>query len=310
MSKQVPSKALFFAAGDVVAETNGEDAKTAKIRMLARSSQPIDHWYWGRMVHDLSGVKMKSRMPIDYCHDNAEVLGFLNKSEITDEGIYLSGALVPYGDDKAAEVVYKMGQGVPYEASINFGGDGILIEDVSEGMVTQVNGYQFAGPGVVIREWPLRGVAICPYGADANTESNLFSENDNKETKVEIMTEESESVEAAAVVDAPEAAELGAAVEGAEITPTPVAEEPKDAKAELSQYVAEFGFAAGAEMYLLGKSLADARLESVEKLKAENEELKAKVAQLSAGAAPTSFSQAEQKPRPKTLIEALANRKG
>jgi hypothetical protein len=36
-----------------------------------------------------------------------------------------------------------------------------------------VNGFQFAGPGIVIREWPLRGVAVCPYGADMNTRSEL-----------------------------------------------------------------------------------------------------------------------------------------
>jgi len=56
--------------------------------------------------------------------------------------------------------------GTPYEASIYFGGDGIRVEEVAEGQVAQVNGFQFASPGIVIREWPLRGVAVCPYGAE------------------------------------------------------------------------------------------------------------------------------------------------
>jgi len=62
-----------------------------------------------------------------------------------------------------------MREGVPYEASINFGGDGIKIQELGDGETTEVNGARFDGPGIVVREWPLRGVAICPYGADMNT---------------------------------------------------------------------------------------------------------------------------------------------
>jgi hypothetical protein len=88
----------------------------------------------------------------------------------------VSGALVPYKEnDRASEIIFKMGQGVPYESSINFGGDGIKVEEVPDGESVEVNGAQFSGPGIVIREWPLRGVAVCPYGADMNTNSNTFS---------------------------------------------------------------------------------------------------------------------------------------
>ena len=87
----------------------------------------------------------------------------------------LSGALVPFKDsDRATEIVYKMKNGVPYESSINFAGEGIKVQEIGEGEIAEVNGYQFEGPGVIIREWPLRGVAICPYGADSNTEASAF----------------------------------------------------------------------------------------------------------------------------------------
>jgi hypothetical protein len=69
-----------------------------------------------------------------------------------------------------------MREGVPYEASIFFGGDGIKLENVPTGKTVDVNGMEFAGPGVVVREWPLRGIAICPYGADENTQSMAFAE--------------------------------------------------------------------------------------------------------------------------------------
>ena len=51
--------------------------------------------------------------------------------------------------DRATEIIHNR-EGVPYEASINFGGDGIKVEEVPEGFVAQVNGYAFDGPGVDI----------------------------------------------------------------------------------------------------------------------------------------------------------------
>src|SRR5690606_36622863 len=117
----------------------------------------------------------KQRVPIDYCHDDREVIGYANKFDSESGDLVVSGALTPWKEnDRAAEIVHKQKAGVPYEASINFGGDGIVLERVSENMAVDVNGYKFAGPGVVVREWPLRGIAVCPYGADQNT-STTFS---------------------------------------------------------------------------------------------------------------------------------------
>ena len=65
-------------------------------------------------------------------------------------------------------------QGIPFEASIFF--DEAVLEWIPENTTTEVNGFQFAGPGVIAREWRLRGCAVCPYGADGNTESE-FAEN-------------------------------------------------------------------------------------------------------------------------------------
>jgi hypothetical protein len=87
-----------------------------------------------------------------------------------------SGALVPFKDsDRATEIIFKRKEGVPYQASINFGGDGIEIEEVSEGQTAFVNGYELKGKATIIRKFPLRGVALCPYGADENTDASAFS---------------------------------------------------------------------------------------------------------------------------------------
>jgi hypothetical protein len=171
----VPASALRMVVGPFELGDNGEGAKSAPIRMKARTAQPVQHWFWGRVVHDMAGMRLhKDRIPIDYVHNPAEVIGYLNHFRADTDGLEVSGALVPYKDsDRASEIIHKARAGVPYEASINFGGPGIKVEEVAGGQVAQVNGFQFAGPGIVIREWPLRGVAVCPYGADMNTRSEL-----------------------------------------------------------------------------------------------------------------------------------------
>lgn len=175
----IPSAACVLTVGDFELGDNGEKAKTAPVRLVARSGKPIEHWFWGRVVHDLAGMHLsKPRLPIDYVHDSKEVIGYLNRFDVSSGDLVTTGALVPYKEnDRANEIMHKMRAGVPYEASINFGGDGIKVQEIGEGETAEVNGARFDGPGVIVREWPLRGVAICPYGADANTESAALSGN-------------------------------------------------------------------------------------------------------------------------------------
>ncbi len=168
-TKQIPIAALKFAA-DLEMGDNGDGAKTVPIKVKARGAQSVDHWFFGRMVHDLAGMSLsKPRLAIDYCHREDEVMGFANKFE-TEGGLVASGALTPVEEkDRASEVIFKSQHGVPYEASIFFDPAELVLEEVPQGMSVPVNGLQFAGPGVVARRWTLRGLAVCPYGQDKNT---------------------------------------------------------------------------------------------------------------------------------------------
>src|SRR6187431_1311517 len=168
-TKQIPIAALKFAA-DLEMGDNGEGAKTVPIKVKARGAQAVDHWFFGRMVHDLAGMSLsKPRLAIDYCHREDEVMGFANKFDI-EGGLVASGALTPFQEkDRASEVIFKSQQGVPYEASIFFDPAELVLEEVPQGMSVPVNGLQFQGPGVVARKWTLRGLAVCPYGQDKNT---------------------------------------------------------------------------------------------------------------------------------------------
>ncbi len=239
--RTVPASALHFITGPFSIGDNGEGSKSAPFAMVARSGGAIEHPFWGKVVHDLDGMQLKSgRVAIDYCHDQNEVIGYANHFDASSGDLQASGALTPFKDsDRATEILHKSRQGVPYEASINFRGD-IKIEDVPEGATASANGREFSGPATIIREWPLRGIAVCPYGADQNTES-VFSESDNS-IEVEVMantnegrTAELEQQPESAVAEAVEtpAVESDAVNDSAEADDTAVdAEEAAEAPAQ------------------------------------------------------------------------------
>lgn len=258
-TKRVPASALHCSVGEFQLGEHGEQAKSAPFKMVARSGEAINHWYWGKIVHDLSGMQLhKQRLPIDYEHDGREVIGYANRFDFASGDLEVSGALTPYKDsDRAAEIIYKASQGVPYEASINFGGGEIALEEIPEGFTTQVNGREFAGPGVIVRKWNLRGIAVCPYGADMNTSTNFSNESSFQEVTL-MTTEETPAVE----TEAP-AVEVETAVETVEAPVEPVAVETNTPAAELSakptgqQFLDRFGDQGGV-WFAQGKTWAEA----------------------------------------------------
>lgn len=290
-TEAVPAAALRFTIGEFELGDNGEDSKTAPFRMVARSGQPIEHWYWGSVVHDLDGVRLngRNRIPIDYAHDEKEVIGYANHFDTGTGDLVATGALVPFGkSDRATEIIHKQKNGVPYEASINFGGDGIQIERLSEGQTTTVNGRQFSGPGTIIRQWPLRGIAVCPYGADGNT-STEFSTDDkvnvevrecemsdeqvkqeNEQPELEASSEAVEDVQEVETDIAAEAAEESAAVEA-----EPVAVE-MSAPSEGQRFLDAFGDKGGV-WFAQGKTFAEAQELFTADLIAERDELRSRL---------------------------------
>lgn len=187
---EIPALACRLANANVKFAHASSDGVVVPVSILARSGEPINHWYWGKIVHDLSGMSHKDTVPIDYCHDDYEILGFLNEFDIDHAGLLCTGSIVLAVDpnDRGREVLHKAQHGVPYEASIYFDQDhGLVLEDIPEGYQTEVNGRTFEGPGVVVRQWMLRGVAICPYGYDMNTASQ-FRRAGDRTVRVSFLT--------------------------------------------------------------------------------------------------------------------------
>ena len=241
--KNLNPKDCLFSANLELKERSSETAKTAPFSMVARSGQPINHHFWGPIVHDNAGAQFKKRIPIDFNHDVNEIVGFGNKINVDEDGnLSIDGFLTPYKDsDRATEILAKAEMGVPWEASINFAGD-MVLEKFEEGETVEVNGHEFEGPMTVVREWQLRGVAITPYGYDSSTSTQFSDEANINVTyieKDEVMKPEELTAEVTEEV-AVDAVELEAAPE-AEVVETVEAEEaPAEfAEGESSEVPAE-----------------------------------------------------------------------
>jgi len=170
-ARKVPLAAVRFAA-DVALDRTLASKDKVPVTVTARTGQPAFHWFWGRVVHDLAGMQVqKASVPLDYCHDCEDVVGYADTFDVATGDLVVSGALIPFAEgDRASEIAFKARSGVPYEASIFFDPDEIVLEEVAAGVAVQVNGVPVTGPVTIFRQWRLRGVALCPYGADAGTE--------------------------------------------------------------------------------------------------------------------------------------------
>jgi hypothetical protein len=177
-TRDVPAAALCFQAGPVQFAQNDEEGPPYPVELLARTGDPVEHWYWGRVVHDVEGARHGERIAIDWRHLEDELLGYADEFDTRGGDLRVKGKLTPYGeDDRGHEIAHKGRAGVPYEASIDFRGQGIRAEELGEGATAQVNGRTVTGPCVIFREWPLRAVAICKVGQDPGTETTFQDDN-------------------------------------------------------------------------------------------------------------------------------------
>ena len=306
----VPKAAFMFSGGQVELGDNGQGAKSAPIKLKARSGDAIEHWYWGKVVHDLAGMRIhKPRLTLDYAHNESEVLGYLNHFDTSSGDLIVSGALTPWReDDRASEVMFKLREGVPYEASIFFGGDGIKIEEVGDRSVVQVNGRQFEGPGIIVREWPLRGVAVCPYGADQNTETSMKDGETIAVEKIqskedEMSTEKTVEAEAKAEGDTPvEAVAVEAKVSPEPENPENLSYHEEKSVNPVDELTAERDSLAS-RLNEMATKLTQAEAE-ISALKAERDEACRKLAAIEAGSPPVSAAPAPEVPAESAWVKA------
>jgi hypothetical protein len=272
-----PGNAYRFeaaAAADVQSQEAAEGSPPrGKISMLARTAGSITHWYWGSIIHDFAGMKHAQRIPVDYVHDDWELIGYVDQFGTSPEGLKLGGELIAFrADDKAAEVLFKGKAGVPYQASIDWSG-AARIEEVPAGMSAQANGQTFAGPCLIVREWTLAGVAVCPYGADSGTNSEFAKQRGTAPAQLSRFTKGEDMGEENKGGDAPDAAALRK-------------QAADETRAQLKKFCDDFGVEAGTQFFNEGLEYGDALAKHS---KAQADELKATKEKLAA--AETKLSQ-------------------
>lgn len=250
-TRKIPAAALQFDAGqvqfeDAIPQESG--GYSIPIELLARSGQPIYHWYWGQVIHDMAGFRAAGpTLPLDHCHDGSDGIGFLNQFEAPPAGLTVRGNLVSVSENDTADTIRKKKEaGVPYQASIFFDPNDFTVEELRPGQTAQVNGFTVLGPATIFRQWTLRGVALCLYGADKNTSAKFSAAMGAPPVEIEI---------AEFTPPTPPAAPPDGASD-------PPAERVSDSRetltAELQRFVGQFGAANGAAWFAAGKSWAEA----------------------------------------------------
>jgi hypothetical protein len=277
----------------------------------------------------------KERIAIDYMHNPNEIVGYVNKFT-TDDRLVLSGALVPQKTHRRTEeIVENMKAGVPYEASIyfppSFPGD-LVIEQYEAGEAVEVNGKTVIAPEpflTVFRKFVLRGVAICPHGADGGTAAYLQADtsaaasvevkkvprtgtqqtaaNSDKEQKP--MDDPTKTVTPPPAVQPPPAPAPAATAQAAPPPADPPApaepeeeeegeEELTGSQAKLKKFTDKFGAEKAVEYLLAGKTYAEA-------LEAYADECRAKMEAAAAQAAtpPAGTGKAGATPKPSIPFE-------
>ena len=268
MSFAVSLEQNQFAAGDRTRDENG--VLTIPVTQLARSAEPINHWWWGKVIHDMDGFNTdQARLPIDWRHDDKVELGYLENYNASHDGLTVSGAMVSIDPDDQADKICRRGDaGIPYQSSIYFSAS--RIEEVREGATAEVNGYTVEGPATIVREWSLKGMAVCLYGADHRTNTQ-FSDGGETVTVQLTQTEPDMSTDAPAtettVTDA---------------TPTEAANElaAKADRSELKKYMDKFGAENGAKWFADEVSFADAQDKHAEHLAEQLAAKDAKIAEV------------------------------
>ena len=192
---RVPRQALRFGVGSPFAfgDPADEAASVYPFSMQVRSAQPVDHWYWGRIVHDLSGVTPRGpAISIDWEHWSDEIIGYADKFVADESGLQISGNLISLAPGDRAHTVYRLSKnGVPFEGSIDWDDPSTEIQFVSEGDSDEVNGFSVAGPIHIVRKWQLNGAAVCRYGVDPNTRTQLSASSPEETRSVRLFSKES-----------------------------------------------------------------------------------------------------------------------
>lgn len=188
-----PMRACVFESADVSLFKEGDD-DDRRFHIVAYSGGVIpNHFFWGNVMFDLEGIKFaKAKTPVLQEHVTKDRIGFSTKQDIDDK-IVIDGRFLD--NQSAQELRGDMIKGFPMQASVFL--PPTAVEYIKEGETTEVNGKTLKGPGTVFRKGKIHEVSMCVMGADGDTVSKAYSQDENSQIqfsieKEQVMTETNE----------------------------------------------------------------------------------------------------------------------
>lgn len=216
------------------------EEKRVKIKVI--TSSILEHPGLGRFrVKTETATPSKDRVPLDYNHNEEEVIGYVenfqcNADAITADGVVLIG---DDSSDAAKTFAQNIDGGVPFEAS--------AFLDLSEAESVELEDGVTEWSGALIR-----GVAICPYGTDRKTTVSLKLGETNFVVRLKNNNNQGEEMD-----------------EEKKVSIEDQKTDPKNPREELEEMIEEFGLERGVDFFRRGVSIEEAREEDYQSLKAE-----------------------------------------
>lgn len=217
------------------------EEKRVKIKVI--TSSILEHPGLGRFrVKTETAAPSKDRVPLDYNHNEEEVIGYVENFQCSEDAITADGVVL-IGDDSsdaAKTFAQNIDGGVPFEAS--------AFLDLSEAESVELEDGVTEWSGALIR-----GVAICPYGTDRKTTVSLKLGETNFVVRLKNSNNEGEEMDEEKKVSIEDQKK----------------DDSKNPREELEAMIEEFGLERGVEFFRRGITIEEAREEDYQSLKAE-----------------------------------------
>ena len=186
-AKNIPRSALIFDAPVTLAALDA--ARVRRFDGIAYSGQAITgHWYWDRVIFDLSTTTAPDRLPMLVGHDRSRIAGFSESVEIGPD-IKIRGRLSS-ATEHGREVAKLADEGFPWQMSVHIKPG--IVEELPAGESVVVNGHTFAGPGSIFRHSRLSEVSFTPTGADPNTAATVMADGDGDSVTFQSATKDTD----------------------------------------------------------------------------------------------------------------------
>lgn len=188
-NKPTPSAALVFARNPVAFKA-AEDGKRL-FDAVGYSGDVLErHWYWERVIFDMSSTKVPNVIPVLLSHDEDKIAGVTASAVTGNDGIRFTGNL--YADEESGARVAKLADdGFPWQMSIRIHPNEVLY--LEEGFTQNINGREVSGPIFVFRDSEVSEVSFTPVGADSKTSVRVFNRAEGDFAQLNFSTKEGDS---------------------------------------------------------------------------------------------------------------------